>query len=346
MVIGCPESLLRRPLLFRPDLAVTDTCVDALAERLSLAMKLRDFARIGRAAPFLYRATTVRLGDLVLSTGFHGPMHVVTEETNRATVILALGGDTTFSFEGGALHFGALNDLVYLPGCATEERSEWISGVLFSIDVDRLGRTAAAMAGRADVGDVRVRRRLQQPLLIRPRPQSREMEVVLHLHRLFTLFDAPRLEEDRLLLHLGLDDLLYRALALAIAGDLIQAEPQNLGGSSSTKEAIINDLLDWIGANIDRPISLSELEQRSSYSQRTLRSAFQERFGCGPHEWICRQRMEAARRQLLSAELGDTVATVARRLGYVHPSQFSRDFARVFGMAPSSVLRQGRRLKA
>ncbi|MEB3320990.1 MAG: AraC family transcriptional regulator [Cyanobium sp.] len=343
--MGCPESFLASPLLFRSDLAITDTCVDAAAQRLALSMRLREFARLGRHEPFLYRAATVSVGDLVLSTGFHGPMQVVTEETPRATVILALGGDTTFSFEGGALHFGALNDLAYLPGFATEERSEWISGVLFSIDVDRLGRTAAAMAGCGS-GNARIRRRLQQPLLIRPRPGSRELAVVQHLRRLFTLFDAPRLDQDHLLEHLGLDDLLYRALAMAIVGDLIHAEPQNLRGSGSTKEAIINDLLDWIAANIDRPISLSELEQRSSYSQRTLRSAFQERFGCGPHEWICRQRMEAARQQLLSAELGDTVATVARRLGYVHPSQFSRDFARVFGMAPSSVLRQGRRFKA
>lgn len=339
--LGCPDTLLASPLLFRSDLAVTDTCVDALAERLSYGMNLRELTRIGRPDPFLYRAATVGLGDLVLSTGFHGPMHIVTEETPRATVILALGGETTFRADGWTLQFGTLNDLAYLPGCAYEEVSSWISGVLFSIDVERLGRTAAAMAGYLG-STLRIRRRLQQPLLIRPQPGSREMEVVLHLRRLFTMFDAPKLEQEQLLELLCLDDLLYRALAMAICGDLIRSAPEAQRQVRHTKEAIIDDLVAWIGENLDRPISLSELERRSSYSQRTLRSAFQQRFGCGPHEWICRQRMEAARRQLLSPEVGDSVASIARRFGYSHPSQFSRDFSRTFGMAPSGLLRQGR----
>jgi len=340
-VSSLSDTLLAMPLLFRPDLAITDTDVDALAKRLALAMKLSDFERIGSPASFLYRASTVTVGDLVASTGFHSPMRVVTEETPRATVILALGGDTTFSYEGGSLRFGTLHDLAYLPGCAFVEHSSWISGVLFSVDVDRLIRTAATMAGLHG-STYRLRQRLQRPQLVRPTPGSLGMEVVKQLHTLFTMLDAPHLEQEQLLGLLALDDLLYRAIAMAFCGDLIRSSPENGAGTRALKRAVMEDLLAWIEANLDRPIRLSDLEQRSSYSQRTLRKAFQERCGCGPHEWIHRQRMQAARNQLLHAQAGDSVTSIARRWGYTHLSQFSRDFHRTFGISPSRVLREAR----
>ena len=336
-----PETLLSRPLLFRPDLAITDTDVDGLAERLALAMKLSDFERIGSPTSFLYRASTVTVGELVASTGFHSPMRVVTEETPRATVILAQGGDTTFSYEGGSLRFGAVHDLAYLPGCAFVEHSSWISGVLFSVDVDRLIRTAATMAGLHG-STYRLRQRLQRPHLVRPTPGSAGMEVVKQLYTLFSMLDAPCLDQEHLLEMLGLDDLLYRAIAMAFCGDLIRSIPGNVPGSKALKRAVMEDLLAWIDANLDQPIRLSELEQRSSYSQRTLRQAFHERCGCGPHEWIQRQRMQAARKQLLQAKPGDSVTSIARRWGYTHLSQFSRDFQRSFGIPPSRVLREAR----
>lgn len=340
--MGLPETLLSRPLLFRPDLAITNTNVDALAELLSTGMNLCDFDHIGPRDQVLYRACTTTVGEMVISTGFHSPMHIVTEETTRATVILALGGETLYTYEDGAtVHFGQLNDLAYLPGRPFVERTDWISGVLFSIDVDRLIQTATAMAGFH--GNMQqIRRRLQTPQLIRPQSGSRAMDVVRQLRKLFQMLDAPSLERDQLLDLLCLDDLIYRTMAMAFCGDLLS--PPAVGASShqSTKAAIINDLLDWITANLDRPISLSELEQRSSYSQRTLRTVFQKRFGCGPQEWIRRQRMEAARQQLLNPEVEDSVSSIARRCGYIHLSQFSRDFQKAFGSTPSGVLRQGR----
>ncbi|MEB3182865.1 MAG: AraC family transcriptional regulator [Cyanobacteriota bacterium] len=334
--------LLSRPLLFRSDLAITDTCVEALAQKLSLGMNLRDFDHVGPRDEVLYRASTVSVGEMIISTGFHSPMRVVTDATPRATVILALGGETDYIYDDGdRLRFGQFNDLAYLPGRAFVEHASWISGVLFSVDVERLTQTATAMAGfRA--GTRLIRQRLEQPQLVRPQPHSRGMEVVEHLHRLFGMLDAPNLEQDQLLELLGLEDLLYRAMAVAFCGDLIRVASCDVGTRRSTKAVIIDELLEWIRANLDRPISLTELERQSAYSQRTLRTAFQQRFGCGPNEWIRKQRMEAARRQLLQPQPGDSVSLVARRCGYSHLSQFSRDFHRTFGLSPSGVLRQGR----
>jgi AraC-like DNA-binding protein len=88
---------------------------------------------------------------------------------------------------------------------------------------------------------------------------------------------------------------------------------------------------------------LTALEQRSGYSRRSLQLAFQRRFGCGPMQWVRRQRLEQARQALLNPREGDSVSEIAARHGFRNLSMFSRDFTAHFGLRPSDLLRDARR---
>ncbi|MEB3255910.1 MAG: helix-turn-helix transcriptional regulator [Synechococcaceae cyanobacterium] len=148
-------------------------------------------------------------------------------------------------------------------------------------------------------------------------------------------------EETRLL---ALDEVLDRLVVLAFWGErLLSGAGREGAGGATDRQAILDDLVSWIRANSHRPLHLAELEQRSGYSERSLRNAFQERFGCPPKQWIRRTRMEAARRRLLDPCPGDSVSSIAQEHGYQHVSQFSRDFRCVFGQRPSLVMRSARR---
>ncbi|MFZ9952268.1 MAG: helix-turn-helix domain-containing protein [Vulcanococcus sp.] len=48
-----------------------------------------------------------------------------------------------------------------------------------------------------------------------------------------------------------------------------------------------------------QPVPTSALSPCCCYSERSLRNAFHERFGCGPVHWIRSQRLAAARQRLL-----------------------------------------------
>ena len=126
-------------------------------------------------------------------------------------------------------------------------------------------------------------------------------------------------------------------------GERILGDFERGGSGGGNRESILDDLVSWIRANSHRPLHLAELEQHSGYSERSLRNAFQERFGCPPKQWIRRTRMESARRRLLDPSPGDSVSSIAQDHGYQHVSQFSRDFRCVFGQRPSLVMRQARR---
>jgi transcriptional regulator GlxA family with amidase domain len=101
-------------------------------------------------------------------------------------------------------------------------------------------------------------------------------------------------------------------------------------------------LVDWLLAHLDQPISLSELEQRSSYSRRALQYAFKQRFGCGPMQWLRQQRMAKARALLEQPGSSGGLAHVAQACGYICQGSFSRDFVARYGEPPSQVRRRFR----
>ncbi|MFM7361000.1 MAG: helix-turn-helix domain-containing protein [Cyanobium sp.] len=133
------------------------------------------------------------------------------------------------------------------------------------------------------------------------------------------------------------DALILQALALL----LLEANPAEPGNDASDRERRLDALIAHIAANLHRPLNLTELSARSGWSSRSLQYAFQERFGCGPMQWVRRQRLEAARLALERAQPGEPVRSIAWRCGYTNLSSFSRDILATYGCSPSGLRRQG-----
>jgi transcriptional regulator GlxA family with amidase domain len=57
-------------------------------------------------------------------------------------------------------------------------------------------------------------------------------------------------------------------------------------------------------------------------------------------QWVMHCRMEKARERLQNPMPGDSVASVTRNLGFVNAASLARDFSRLIGVRPSSVLRR------
>ena len=136
-----------------------------------------------------------------------------------------------------------------------------------------------------------------------------------------------------------------RLLVLLLCGDLLRDAQGAEQGEQGSRQRIFADLLSWIGDHLHQPLQLRDLVTQSGYSERSLRNFFQERFGCGPIQWIRGQRLERAREQLLHPEAQDSVSSIAACFGYGHLSQFSRDFQATYRVRPSELLRESRRSK-
>lgn len=90
--------------------------------------------------------------------------------------------------------------------------------------------------------------------------------------------------------------------------------------------------IDWIKRNFDKPMAVDTLAKEARLSRSALHKHFQEVTGFSPLQYQKRIRLQEAHRLLLGQ--GNDVATVSHAVGYESPTQFNREYKRLFGDPP------------
>lgn len=289
--------------------------------------------------PAVAAAGPWRIGRLAIAHGLHAPSRAAGAS---AQVLIPLASTLTVR-QGNLEHIlQPPFTLLHLPAGVPEVRCSGFQGWRIGINSAALCRAAGELVDHR-VGPTRIRRQLGRLLLLRAQA-GKEREGMALLLQLLDLCRQHPPERGGLAERIGLAGSLERLLALQLCAELLHSPLENPAGTPRDSRAeILEQLLEWIRRHQHRPIQLEELARVSGYSQRSLRNLFQERFGCSPVQWMRRERLNAARDQLLSPAADTTVSTVAASVGYQHLSQFSRDFQQCHGRRPSEVLREGLR---
>lgn len=103
----------------------------------------------------------------------------------------------------------------------------------------------------------------------------------------------------------------------------------------------IADAIGWLKNHFQRPLRIDELAGTVNMSASSLHHHFRAITAMSPLQYQKQLRLQEARRLLL-AEHCD-VASAAHRVGYESPSQFSREYSRLFGAPPLRDVEQLRR---
>ena len=125
-------------------------------------------------------------------------------------------------------------------------------------------------------------------------------------------------------------ELYYRLLQTPM-GDTLRQLGQRNGRLRRIKAAA-----DWLCANASQPIVITELAETAGMSLTSFHRHFKAVTGHSPLAFQRQMRLMAAR-QLLAAG-GLSVTRIAYRVGYVSPSQFSREYKSMFGTSPAHDL--------
>ncbi len=97
----------------------------------------------------------------------------------------------------------------------------------------------------------------------------------------------------------------------------------------------------YIRAHVDQPLTVRNLCAQVNVSERTLRTAFYDRYGISPKAYLKHFQLTQVRRQLRQADpTSTTVCDIANAFGFWHMGQFSKDYARLFGERPAETLRR------
>ena len=149
-------------------------------------------------------------------------------------------------------------------------------------------------------------------------------DIIDPLHRLLRLLDTPR--DIAALAPLVTRELYYRLLQGALGGTLSQAV------QSHTRLGQIRRAVEWLCANAMLAMSVEALAGMVGMSVTSFHRHFKAVTGLSPLAYQRQVRLLHAR-QLLNAETA-SVTAVAFEVGYASASQFSREYTRLFGLAP------------
>ena len=103
----------------------------------------------------------------------------------------------------------------------------------------------------------------------------------------------------------------------------------------------------WLRDNFSQPMKVEELAELVHMSVSSFHEHFKSVTSMSPLHYQKVLRLQEARRLMLSAMMD--AGTASQRVGYLSPSQFSREYGRFFGSAPTkdiARLRQDTRLWA
>jgi AraC family transcriptional regulator len=93
-------------------------------------------------------------------------------------------------------------------------------------------------------------------------------------------------------------------------------------------------LLDqYLEENLDRNLSLSELAGVVQLSVFHFTRKFRAEFGCPPHAYVMRRRIECAKTQLARGNV--PLKVVAANSGFADQSHMTRLFQRLLGVTPA-----------
>ncbi len=281
----------------------------------------------------LHRVGHLRVNSMLITATTHTPFEARVRECSDVHLIVAIQGEFQLKDKsrslrcssGGAVLTGALSGTFEANG----------SGCAIRLKRSLIASAAAAIAGRPGMTR-QERREFEQlkPIAMKPGAPANAIHGLIHY--LDTCFAVGPLVAGRL----GLDDVMHRLVAMLVKPDLFTEETTDRGSSrQSLGSDGFDELIDYIKANLDQPLRMSDLEARANYSRRALHYAFRERLGCAPKQWIREQRLALALEQLQADGERPLVRQVALACGYLQMSHFSADFKQRHGITPSQARR-------
>ncbi|WP_082073240.1 AraC family transcriptional regulator [Pseudomonas sp. LFM046] len=142
--------------------------------------------------------------------------------------------------------------------------------------------------------------------------------------RLVRLLETP--EDIPALAPLVRREILYRLLRGEQCAQLRQI------ASSGTQGHRISRAVNWLRQNFHQPLQIERLANEVNMSTSALHHHFKAMTAMSPLQFQKQLRLQEARRLMLVEALDATSA--GGRVGYESPSQFSREYSRLFGAPP------------
>ncbi|HEY6268735.1 MAG TPA: AraC family transcriptional regulator [Candidatus Acidoferrum sp.] len=152
-----------------------------------------------------------------------------------------------------------------------------------------------------------------------------DASIVNSARRLMECLAQP--EDVELIAPLVVDEILIRLLRSRIGARVAQ-----MGFAESSVHRLAK-AISWLRANFAQPMKVGELAELVHMSVSSFHEHFKSVTSMSPLHYQKVLRLQEARRLMLSAMMD--AGSAGQRVGYLSASQFSREYSRFFGSAPT-----------
>lgn len=143
--------------------------------------------------------------------------------------------------------------------------------------------------------------------------------------RLLSVLDTP--QDIPILTPLILHEIAYRLLASD------QGPRLHRMASAESQSSQIARAVDWLKENFNKPFRVEDLASQAGMSPSAFHHHFRQMTAMSPLQYQKRIRLSEARRLMLTERVD--ASTAAFEVGYESPSQFSREYSRLYGSPPA-----------
>jgi AraC-like DNA-binding protein len=141
--------------------------------------------------------------------------------------------------------------------------------------------------------------------------------------------------DAELLAPLVMDEILIRLLRSDIGVRVAQ-----MGFAESSVQRVAK-AISWLRDNFSQPMKVEDLAEKVHMSASSFHEHFKSVTSMSPLHYQKVLRLQEARRLMLSTMMD--AGTASQRVGYLSPSQFSREYSRFYGSAPGKDIARLRR---
>jgi AraC-like DNA-binding protein len=321
--------------------AVTDHNLNHYADQMAAVLPGLDVAVRGDKAEFAYKSHTQVIHGLHLVASANTPLYVGVDGVQHATLLIPFYGESESVQRDGVRSgwAGGQRGAFFPPGASGGTTTGMRSTLTLNLDLNRLQTIASQMLG-ASPARQGVDLQLLKPRTLELNPSG--VSLGLAFQNLCSLIDLWQ-QQPQVLAHMGIDDLMYRHVAVLLRPELFLALARNTPEKHERKPSskAITLLCDWLTAHLGERITMSDMEKMTGLSERSLQYAFLGKYGCTPMQWLKSERLAWARRLLQGAQPGTTVTTIttiSHLCGFADPSAFALAYRRKYGELPSVTL--------
>jgi len=322
-----------------PALAFNDsrTAIEREVNRIGdylaiLTPNVREFSKLANGHEFFSKVTSSLINGLRVSCVSHSSAYFVRDDQKGYELVIPIEGCVHYQIKRNIFDvYGGSSAFL----SSSETRRSFVEGscLIFSLDKTKLQFVCGSMREGS----------CNRLTAIESRVLPVEMANISFLSLFKTLVSQIDITNGNstLLEKLSFDDRIYRLSAALIYPDVLLSD-EPVKGKCPQVSSELGMLCEYLRANLEQPISLTQMEQVSGLSARKLQYAFRKEFGMGAWDWLRKQRLHAARDAMLNARGPTTVAFVAYDFCFVSPSEFSYHYQKEFGELPEQMLRRRR----